>query len=234
MIKRGWKTYGNNGGAYSSLRIKIITGWCKINLFYYRHNFRTSSMSNSNKKLIIITAPSGAGKTSITSHLLQKYPQLSFSISAATRPPRSGETHGKDYYFMTEDTFRQKIRNNELLEWEMVYEGKYYGTLKTELDRLWKEQKFPLLDIDVKGAIHMQQHYPQSTLSIFVEPPSVRELARRLASRGTETEDSLQTRVNKAEYEMSFSRHFDHTIVNDDLQEACEEAESLVSAFLGL
>jgi len=189
-------------------------------------------MASPNKKIIIITAPSGAGKTSITRFLLEKFPQLAFSISAATRSPRSNEVDGKDYYFMNEETFRQKIQNGEFAEWEMVYEGKYYGTLKKELDRLWKAQQCPLLDIDVKGAIHVQTQYPKTTLSVFIEPPSVRELARRLASRGTETEESLQTRVNKAEYEMSFSHHFNHIIVNDDLQEACEEAEKLVAEFL--
>ncbi|HTG57118.1 MAG TPA: guanylate kinase, partial [Niabella sp.] len=178
------------------------------------------------------TAPSGAGKTSITHFLLEKYPQLAFSISAATRSPRGNEVDGKDYYFMKVEDFQQKIQKGEFVEWEMVYEGKYYGTLKKELDRLWKENKCPLLDIDVKGAIHVQTQYPQSVLSIFIEPPSVRELARRLASRGTETEESLQTRVNKAEYEMSFSHHFHHVIVNDDLGDACEEAEKLITAFL--
>ncbi|WP_114790508.1 guanylate kinase [Niabella yanshanensis] len=189
-------------------------------------------MASHNKKIIIITAPSGAGKTSITHFLLEKYPQLAFSISAATRSPRGNEVDGKDYYFMKVEDFQQKIQKGEFVEWEMVYEGKYYGTLKKELDRLWKENKCPLLDIDVKGAIHVQTQYPQSVLSIFIEPPSVRELARRLASRGTETEESLQTRVNKAEYEMSFSHHFHHVIVNDDLGEACEEAEKLITAFL--
>lgn len=189
-------------------------------------------MASSNKKIIIITAPSGAGKTSITRYLLDHISELAFSISAATRSPRSNEVEGKDYYFMSVDSFQKKIQNAEFVEWEMVYEGKYYGTLKTELDRLWNEKKCPLLDIDVKGAIHVQQQYPQTSLSIFIEPPSVRELARRLASRGTETEESLQTRVNKAEYEMSFSHHFNHIVVNDDLQEACEEAEKLVVSFL--
>lgn len=189
-------------------------------------------MASANKKIIIITAPSGAGKTSITRYLLERFPQLSFSISATTRSPRENEVDGKDYYFISIDAFKQKIQSGEFVEWEMVYEGKYYGTLKTELVRLWKEKKCPLLDIDVKGAIHIQQQYPDSTLSIFIEPPSVRELARRLASRGTETEESLQTRINKAEYEMSFSHHFDHIVVNDDLQEACKEAEKLVSEFL--
>ena len=190
-------------------------------------------MASHNKKIVIITAPSGAGKTSITRYLLEKFPQLAFSISAATREPRAYEENGKDYYFMSVEDFQQKIQKSEFVEWEMVYEGKYYGTLKKELDRLWKEKKFPLLDIDVKGAIHVQSQYPkEATMSIFIEPPSVRELARRLASRGTETEESLQTRVNKAEYEMSFSHHFNHIVVNDDLQEACEETEKLIEKFL--
>lgn len=184
------------------------------------------------KKIIIITAPSGAGKTSITKHLLEKFPQLAFSISAATRKPRKNEKNARDYYFMSLADFQQKIQKNEFVEWEMVYEGKYYGTLTSELDRLWQENKFPLLDIDVKGAIHVQQKYPSQSLSIFIEPPSVRELARRLASRGTETEESLQTRVNKAEYEMSFSHHFNQIVVNDDLQEACHEAENIIKKFI--
>lgn len=189
---------------------------------------------NKQHKLIIITAPSGAGKTSITKYLLEKIPQLSFSISAATRKARKGETNGKDYHFMTVEEFRNKIQNNEFVEWEMVYEGKYYGTLKSEIERLWSENKYPLLDIDVKGAIHVQQQFPKMSLSIFIEPPSVKELSRRLISRGTETEESLQTRINKAEYEMSFMHHFDKTIVNDDLQEACAETEKVVKKFLNI
>ena len=205
-----------------------------VQIFFSRHNCRNLCMASPNKKIVIITAPSGAGKTSITHYLLEKFPQLAFSISAATRAPRGNEVNGKDYYFIPLEEFQNKIQKNEFIEWEMVYEGKYYGTLKSEMERLWKEKKCPLLDIDVKGAIHVQQQFPQTSLSIFIEPPSVRELARRLASRGTETEESLQTRVNKAEYEMSFSHHFNHLIVNDDLQEACEEAEKLIGKFLAI
>lgn len=186
------------------------------------------------KKLIIITAPSGAGKTSITHYLLGKIPQLSFSISAATRQPRANEVNGKDYYFLSEKDFRKKINSNEFVEWEMVYEGKYYGTLVSELERLWKEKKYPLLDIDVKGAIQVQEKYKDQSLSIFIEPGSIKELRKRLVSRGTETEESLQTRLNKAEYEMSFMHHFNKIVVNDDLQEASEEVESLVKEFLGI
>lgn len=189
-------------------------------------------MALTKEKIIIITAPSGAGKTSITRHLLAKFPQLSFSISAATRQPRSNETDGKDYYFISLQEFRDKIKNNDFVEWEMVYEGKYYGTLKSEMQRLWNDNLCPLLDIDVKGAIHVQQQYPDNSLSLFIEPPSVDELRRRLLSRGTETEETLNDRVNKASYELSFKHHFNKIIVNDNLERACAEAEEIIRTFL--
>lgn len=183
-------------------------------------------------KIIILTAPSGSGKTSISKFLLTLFPNLSFSISAATRKARGEEVNGKDYYFMSEDEFRQHIKNDDFIEWEMVYEGKYYGTLKSELERIWSMGKVPILDIDVHGGIHVQREYPINTLSIFVKPPSVEELRKRLESRGTESADSINTRVNKASYELSFAHHFDHVIVNDDLNKACKEAEQIVKAFL--
>lgn len=184
-------------------------------------------------KIIIITAPSGAGKTSITRHLLRKFPdKLAFSVSAATRSPRAGEVEGKDYYFMSVESFRDKIKNNDFAEWEMVYEGKYYGTLKSEIERIWQDEKAPLLDVDVKGGLHIQQQYPDQCLSLFIQPPSVEELKKRLQSRGTETEASLATRVNKASYEISFRDQFDRIIINDNLAHACAEAEKIVLAFL--
>jgi len=188
-------------------------------------------MSQDNR-IIIITAPSGAGKTSITRYLLAKYHQLAFSVSAATRSPRSHEKNGTDYYFLTMEDFKHKIQQNEFVEWEMVYEGKYYGTLKKELQRIWDEGKTPLLDIEVKGAIHIREQYPQSTLSLFIEPPSVDELRRRLEGRGTETPESLMARVNKASYEISFKHSFDKVIVNDHLERACNEAEEIVNEFI--
>lgn len=184
------------------------------------------------QKILIITAPSGAGKTSVTTHLLQKFPQLTFSVSAATRQPRDNEQNGVDYYFMSLEEFKQKIQHNEFVEWEMVYEGKYYGTLKTELQRIWNENKIPVLDIDVKGAIHVQQQFPERTLSIFIEPPSIDELKRRLQGRGTETKESLEARINKASYEISFKHSFSHTIVNHDLDQAREQAIDIVKKFV--
>lgn len=189
-------------------------------------------MEQQKHKLLIITAPSGAGKTSVTKHLMQCFPQLAFSISAATRQPRANEKDGVDYHFMTVEDFQQKIRNDEFVEWEMVYEGKYYGTLKSEIQRIWNKNQTPILDIDVKGAIHVQGLYPTQTLSVFIEPPSVEELRRRLESRGTETAETLEARVNKAAYEISFKQSFTKVIVNDDLQKACKEAEAVVGAFL--
>ncbi len=185
-------------------------------------------------KLVIITAPSGAGKTSITKYLLQKFPQLVFSVSAATRQPRKTEQNGVDYYFISAKEFQQKIKDNAFVEWEMVYEGKYYGTLKTELERIWKDGKTPVLDIDVKGAMHVQQKFGQNVLSVFIEPPSIQELKKRLENRGTETLETVQTRLDKAVYEISFRDNFTHVIINDDLQKACSETEQVIKEFLGL
>ena len=187
---------------------------------------------HSSEKLIIITAPSGAGKTSVTKYLLSKLHQLAFSVSVTTRKPRSDETDGLDYYFVSEDDFHQKIRDNTFIEWEMVYEGKYYGTLKSEIGRIWNENKIPLLDIDVKGAIHVQEQYDENCLSIFIEPPSVEELEKRLRARGTESLESIHTRLNKAVYELSFKHSFNKIIINDVLADACRRTERVVKEFL--
>ncbi len=189
-------------------------------------------MNSHHQKILIITAPSGAGKTSITHHLMHHFSILSFSVSATTRNARCNEKDGVDYYFLSDEEFKKKIQLKEFAEWEMVYEGKYYGTLKSELKRIWGLGKVPVLDIDVKGALHVQQQYPENTMSLFIEPPSVEELKKRLISRGTENEDSLNARVNKASYEIGFKDHFDKVIVNDNLENACMKALSIVEEFL--
>ena len=173
-------------------------------------------MSKQYNKIILITAPSGSGKTSIVNHLMKEFPSLSFSVSAPTRRPRKNEKEGKDYYFISENEFKEKIHDKEFLEWEMVYEGKYYGTLKSEIERIWKEKKIPVLDIDVQGAIHVQQQYPVNTIAIFVQAPSISELKRRLQSRGSETEETLKARLNKSTYEMTFRNHFENIIINEN------------------
>ncbi len=190
-------------------------------------------MAADSRKIIIIAAPSGSGKTSITRFLLQKYPVLCLSVSAATRKPRGEEKDGVHYHFISEEEFKHKIEENAFVEWEMVYEGSYYGTLKAELERIWNLGKTPILDIDVKGAIHLQDQFPNRCLSIFIEPPSVAELKKRLESRGTETPESLANRVNKASYELSFKNHFHKNILNDDLERACKETEQVIKEFLG-
>ncbi|MBK9465725.1 MAG: guanylate kinase [Chitinophagaceae bacterium] len=192
-------------------------------------------MAHTKTKLIIIAAPSGAGKTSVTRHLLKALPDhLAFSISCATRKPRNYEKDKVDYYFISVEEFTQKIEQKEFVEWEMVYEGKYYGTLKSEVERIWQLHKSPLLDVDVQGGINIQQLYPHNSLSLFIEPPSIDELERRLKARGTETPESLQARLNKAAYELSFKPQFDRVIMNDQLDRACAEAEAVVREFLGI
>lgn len=192
-------------------------------------------MAHTKTKLIIIAAPSGAGKTSVTRHLLKALPeQLAFSISCATRKPRNNEKDKVDYYFISVEEFTSKIEQQEFVEWEMVYEGKYYGTLKSEVERIWQLHKSPLLDVDVQGGINIQQLYPHNSLSLFIEPPSIDELERRLKARGTETPESLQARLNKAAYELSFKPQFDRVIMNDQLDRACAEAEAVVREFLGI
>jgi len=190
------------------------------------------TMSKQYNKIILITAPSGSGKTSIVNHLMKKFPSLAFSVSATTRVPRKNEKEGKDYYFISENEFKDKIHNKEFLEWEMVYEGKYYGTLKSEIERIWEGKKIPVLDIDVQGAIHVQQQYPVNTIAIFVQAPSVNELKKRLQTRGSETEESLQTRLTKSTYEMTFRNHFENIIINEKFEEACNEVEEIIGKFL--
>ena len=183
-------------------------------------------------KLIIFSAPSGAGKTTIVKYLLESGLPLEFSISACTRAPRTGEVHGKDYYFLTVDDFKQKIDNQEFIEWEEVYPGNYYGTLKSELKRIWNNNNHVLFDIDVQGGVNLKQKFPDNTLSVFVMPPCVEELENRLRNRSTDDEATIQKRVNKAVLELKFADKFDVILVNDILQDAQQKAFNLVSEFI--
>lgn len=184
-------------------------------------------------KLIIFSAPSGAGKTTIVRHLLDRKLNLEFSVSATSRAPRPNETNGKDYYFLTEKEFKQKIENNEFLEWEEVYNGVYYGSLKSEVERIRNLGKNVIFDVDVVGGLNIKKFYGDEALAIFVQPPSVEELRKRLISRSTETEEKIQMRIAKAEHELSFAKQFDKLVTNNDLEQACREAEELIREFIG-
>ncbi|NQU53220.1 MAG: guanylate kinase [Bacteroidetes bacterium] len=183
-------------------------------------------------KLIIFSAPSGAGKTTIVKHLLQQNFDLEFSISATSREARHTEMHTKDYYFISEKEFQQKVENDEFLEWEEVYKGTCYGTLKAEVERIRDFGKNVIFDVDVVGGLNIKKYYGNEALAIFVQPPSVEELRNRLTSRSTETEEKIQMRIAKAKHELGFDKHFDVVITNDDLQKAFLEAEKIVSRFL--
>lgn len=183
-------------------------------------------------KLVIVSAPSGAGKTTLVKHLLQQGLNLEFSISATSRGPRHTETHGKDYYFLTEKEFRSKIDGNHFLEWEEVYAGKYYGTLKSEIERIASKGGNVIFDVDVVGGLNIKKQYNDKALAIFIQPPSVEELENRLRNRATDTDEVIQTRVDKAKHELTFAKDFDVVITNDCLETACKEMVDVVNSFL--
>lgn len=184
------------------------------------------------QKLIVVAAPSGAGKTTIVKHLLATYSDLAFSVSAATREQRAHEINGKDYYFLSSEEFKAKIAANEFVEWEEVYKNQFYGTLKSEVKRIWSLGKHVIFDIDVNGALTIQKAFPEETLLVFVKPPSPEILFERLKGRNTETEESLNRRISKAALELTYEDKFDVVIVNDDLQTALREAEKIVTDFV--
>ena len=183
-------------------------------------------------KLIIFSAPSGAGKTTIVKHLLQKGFDLEFSISATSREPRHTETHGKDYYFLSGEEFLSKVENGEFLEWEEVYKGTSYGTLKSEVERIREQGKNVVFDVDVVGGLNIKKYYGDEALAVFVQPPSVEELRNRLVGRSTDSDEKIAMRVAKAEHELSFAPQFDVVIINDKLEDAFVEAEKIISEFL--
>lgn len=183
-------------------------------------------------KLVIFSAPSGAGKTTIVNHLLTKGLDLEFSVSACSRLQRAHEIHGKDYYFITAEEFRKKIESHEFLEWEEVYKDCFYGTLKSEIDRIWKKGKDVIFDVDVQGGLKLKEHFGDRAMAIFVMTPSIKHLEERLKARQSETEDSLNKRVEKAFSEITFSDKFDKILMNEKLETAFIEAEKLVREFL--
>jgi guanylate kinase len=183
-------------------------------------------------KVIIFSAPSGSGKTTLVKHGLSVVPQLSFSVSATTRLPRGEEKHAQDYYFLTPEEFRRKITEQAFVEFEEVYTDKYYGTLKSEVERIWQEGKVVIFDVDVKGGVRLKNIFGDKALSIFIMPPSIAELERRLITRDTDSAETIRTRVAKAEEEMAYKDQFDTVIVNTDLAEAKAEVEKVINQFI--
>ena len=183
-------------------------------------------------KLVIFSAPSGSGKTTIVKQLLKRFPQFEFSISATSRQPRGQEQNGVDYHFMSNEAFKERVARGEFVEWEEVYAGTCYGTLKSEMERIWAKGNVIIFDVDVMGGINLKKLFGEDACSMFIMPPSVEELERRLRGRGTDSEEVIQKRIAKAEFELSKAPEFDHIVVNDVLEDAVEEATTIISNFL--
>jgi guanylate kinase len=183
-------------------------------------------------KMVIFSAPSGAGKTTIVKRLLKHYPDLEFSISACTRRKRMKEVNGRDYYFLTVNDFKEKIRNNDFIEWEEVYPDHFYGTLKSEVYRIWEKGKHVIFDVDVVGGLNIKKQFGTQALSLFVKPPSIEELNKRLINRSADSKENIQKRVAKAEQEMTYAEQFDIVIINENLDVATGEVITVVSRFL--
>ena len=184
------------------------------------------------EKVLIFSAPSGSGKSTIVNHILSLHPEVEFSVSATSRSPRGSEVHGVEYYFLSAEEFRQKIAKDEFVEYEEVYAGSFYGTLKEEVKRIWAKNHVIIFDVDVKGGVNLKKYFGTKALSVFIQAPSVEELRRRLELRGTDTPEAIDRRVAKAEEEMTYASLFDRVLVNDDLQTAFREAEEMVDGFL--
>lgn len=186
-----------------------------------------------NGKIIIFSAPSGSGKSTLIGHLLKRFPQLEFSISATSRAPRGSEVNGKEYYFLTNEEFKNKVTAGEFVEWEEVYAGTCYGTLRSELKRIWDKGHVIVFDVDVKGGVNLKKIFGDDALSIFIMPPSVEELRRRLEKRGTDTPETIAKRVAKAEEELTYAPLFDKIVVNDSLETAIADATRITESFIG-
>ena len=191
-----------------------------------------TSNNSSNNKVIIFSAPSGSGKSTIVNHLLSKYPFLEFSISATSRAPRGQEMHGKEYFFFSTEEFERLISQEAFVEYEEVYKGSYYGTLKSEIERIWAKGHTILFDIDVKGGVNLKKIFGDAAMAVFVKPPCVEELRKRLIGRGTDTPEAIEKRVAKAAEELTYEKYFDVILVNDRLDESLAEAERLIDSFV--
>ncbi len=183
-------------------------------------------------KLIIFSAPSGSGKTTIINEVLKEFPNLEFSVSACSRKPRKGEIHGKNYYYLSIEDFKEKIKNDEFVEWEEVYKDNFYGTLKSELNRIWNKGNHVVFDVDVVGGVNLKKKFPANSLAIFIKAPSIEELEKRLRNRNTESEEQIKKRISKAEKELEYSKYFDKIIINDDLKTAINETKKIIQDFL--
>ena len=185
-----------------------------------------------NQKVIIFSAPSGSGKSTLIGHLLKRIPNMEFSISATSRKPRPGEENGREYYFLSHDEFKQKVAEDKFVEWVEVYQGTCYGTLKSEIERIWQKGNVVIFDVDVLGGVSLKKIFGDKALSVFIQPPSIEVLEQRLRNRNTETEESLRKRIERAEMELQYSNQLDVVVVNDDLETAINETETIVNNFL--
>jgi len=195
-------------------------------------NLKLETRNNKMNKVIIFSAPSGSGKTTLVKYALEQFPELEFSISCTTRQPRGSEIHAVDYHFISPDEFRQKISDDAFVEYEEVYTDKYYGTLKSEVEKIWDNQKVVIFDVDVKGGISLKKYFKEKALSIFIEPPSIEELERRLISRNTDDAETIKTRVAKAGEEMLYAKDFDVIVINENLDQAKKEIKTLIENFI--
>ena len=185
------------------------------------------------KKVMVFSAPSGAGKTTIVRHLLENFDNLEFSVSATSRAPRGQEKNGRDYYFLTEEEFRKRIANDEFVEYEEVYPGSFYGTLKSEVERIWAKGNVIMFDVDVKGGVNIKKIFGEKSFTVFIQPPSLEIMEQRLRARGTDSDQAIKTRIAKAAEEMTYAAKFDTVLVNDVLEESFAKAERLVTLFTG-